>query len=483
MSPYNKKYIETLKKSLFPIARETDSLDWKMDLSPKKERLRCHLSAFANLTSGGILVFGVDEGKCKGVTAKQANEILEVVTNLSRDGLSPAVNLKSEVIEYEGVFLLFIEVLESEEKPVCLRGKSIEETYIRSTGTTRKANKGEIKNLILRSKTPDFEKRPALSGILASEIGDLIYIKEYFQLLKKEVPTVLNNALLEMTRDNILIQTEEKYQITNLGALLFAKDLKNFPNLANKGTRILVYEESGKTKAIKDRQAQLGYAIGLPRLLKYIMDLLPVSETVQKAVRVEVKLYPELALRELLANALIHQDLEAVGTQPRIEIFNDRLEISNPGRSLIEPLRMIDGCQSRNEKLASMMNRLGYCEERGKGIDEVILEIEKFQLPPPEFIQSDSHTKVILYSKRKLTQMSKTDRIRACFQHCSLRYVFHKETNNQSIRERFGISEANKSQASRIIKDTIQAGYIEQEDPTSKSKKYLTYVPFWARSK
>jgi ATP-dependent DNA helicase RecG len=76
--------------------------------------------------------------------------------------------------------------------------------------------------------------------------------------------------------------------------------------------------------------------------------------------------------------------------------------------------------------------------------------------------------------------MDKNDKIRACYQHCCLRYVLREPMNNQSLRQRFQIEEHNYSTASRIIKDTMQAELIKVKDEESKSRKFVTYLPFWA---
>ena len=71
-----------------------------------------------------------------------------------------------------------------------------------------------------------------------------------------------------------------------------------------------------------------------------------------------------------------------------IEIFSDRMEITNPGEPLIDTLRFIDAPpRSRNEDLAAMMRRMKICEEGGTGIDKVISEVEIYQLPPPDLRQ------------------------------------------------------------------------------------------------
>ncbi|MFY9621714.1 MAG: ATP-binding protein [Pyrinomonadaceae bacterium] len=192
-------------------------------------------------------------------------------------------------------------------------------------------------------------------------------------------------------------------------------------------------------------------------------------------------MYPERAIRELVANAMIHQDFGISGTGPMVEIFDDRLEISNPGIPLIDPLRFIDHApRSRNEILADLMRRLGICEERGSGFDKVVFEAEVFQLPAPDIRLDSTHTRVILFAHQKLSEMDRKDKVRSCYQHCALLYVSNKRMTNSTLRSRFNISEEEYFVASRIIRDTLNARLIKPEDPESKSRKHARYVPFWA---
>ncbi len=191
--------------------------------------------------------------------------------------------------------------------------------------------------------------------------------------------------------------------------------------------------------------------------------------------------YPEIAIRELAANALIHQDFNIGGTGPMIEIFTDRIEITNPGAPLIDTQRFLDlPPQSRNDKLASFMRRVNICEERGSGIVKVFFHVEVFQLPAPDFTVTDAHTKAVLFAYKEFAKMSKADRIRACYQHAGLQAVSNTQMTNASLRKRFSISDKNYAMASRVIKDTLSMGLIRQYDPDNKSKKHAKYVPFWA---
>ena len=151
------------------------------------------------------------------------------------------------------------------------------------------------------------------------------------------------------------------------------------------------------------------------------------------------------------------------------------------GEPLMATDRFVDTPpRSRNEALASLMRRVGICEERGSGIDRAIESIEVYQLPAPKFIRGDDYTRVIMYAHIPLTKMSKDDRIRACYQHTCLHYVSNQSVNNQSVRKRFNISKNNYPIASRIISETIDAGFIKLSDPDNASRKFATYIPVWA---
>ena len=198
-------------------------------------------------------------------------------------------------------------------------------------------------------------------------------------------------------------------------------------------------------------------------------------------MRREARVYPELAVRELVANAIIHQDLTPQGVSPTVEIFTDRMEITNPGRPLIDPLRFIDEPpKSRNEALAAFMRRVNICEERGSGIDKVIFQAEVHQLPPPEFRVTEHATIAILYAPRQLRGMDRSDRVRACYQHAALQHVSGQAMTNASLRKRLGIDEKNYAMASRVIAEAIAEGLIRPKDAASTSKKHASYVPFWA---
>ncbi len=185
------------------------------------------------------------------------------------------------------------------------------------------------------------------------------------------------------------------------------------------------------------------------------MAQLPQNEVVEEALRREQKLVPEIVIRELVANALVHQDFKIQGASVMVEIYSNRVEISSPGEPIIPIERFIDGYQSRNERLADLARRMGVCEEKSSGIDQVVGAVEFFQLPAPDFTTTHGRTVVIVHGPQPFEAMSRADRIRACFQHATLKHVVQEYMTNRSLRERFGLTEDKSAVISQVIAAAI----------------------------
>ncbi|WP_281863986.1 ATP-binding protein [Planomicrobium okeanokoites] len=266
----------------------------------------------------------------------------------------------------------------------------------------------------------------------------------------------------------------------NLGAILFANNLSEFPNLKRKSVRVIVYAGKGKLETIREAEGNKGYAVGFEGLINFIDNLLPRNEVIKKALRQEVLIYPELSVRELVANAIVHQDFSITGTGPMIEIFENRMEITNPGIPLVNVERFLDSPpRSRNESLASFLRRVGVCEERGSGFDKVVAQTETYQLPPPTVEVLDNHTKVTLYAPKSFSNMEQDERIHACYLHACLKYVMKEHLTNGTLRSRFGLEDSQNSVVSRLIRDSVNAGRIKPLKPDT-APRHMKYIPFWA---
>ena len=328
---------------------------------------------------------------------------------------------------------------------------------------------------------PNWLEEHAATGLIAEEIYDLLHIERFFELIKLPYPTDLDAAIARLESDSLIdVDGDRTYAIRRVGAILLARKLALFPDLERKATRVVVYNGTSKLDPKLERYAARGYAVGFQNLVKFIGEQLPQNEVIENAIRKEVKLVPDSVIRELLANALIHQDLGISGTSVMVEIYSDRVEISNPGTPAIPADRFIDGCQSRNEHLAMMMRRMGICEEKGSGIDRVVSTAELLQLPAPDFRSGYQSTIVTIFGPKDFDDMGRDDRTRACYQHSALKYVMSQHMTNQSLRERFNLPESKSAIVSQIISGTIEAGLIRPDEKVGGSRKFARYLPFWA---
>ncbi len=483
---------KNLRGLLFRLADlpyETEWVEFKKD-NDAPEEIGEYISAISNSAAlhgkeNGFIAWGVADGTHELVgtafrprSARVGNEELE--SWLSRL-LTPRIDFRIHELALGGSQFVIFEVPAASHTPV--RFKDTE--WIRVGSYKKKLRDFPEKERALwasfSEKTP-FEQDIAQDFVPGSDVLSLLDYPAYFDLTSQPLPEDRKGILAKLVSEKfILPRGGEFYGITNLGAILLAKDLHGFEPLQRKAVRVVVYKGASRVEAQREQMGRRGYAPGFSGLIDFINLFVPQNEVIGQALRTDVHMYPEIAIRELVANALIHQDFSLTGTGPMVEIFSDRIEITNPGIPLIDTQRFLDAPpQSRNDRVASFMRRVNICEERGSGIDKVVHWVEAFQLPAPDFSVSHQHTKAILFAYKTLSQMSRADRVRACYQHAALQHVSNHQMTNATLRDRFSISPQNYSIASRIIAETIEAGLIRPHDPENRSKKHARYVPFWA---
>lgn len=475
-------------ESLLSLPNETEWVEFKHNKADPNE-IGEYLSALSNSAGllskeAGYIVWGIEDKsrRISGTTFKPRQQKLgnEELENWLAIHLHPRVNFTIHEFDYKGNSIVIFEVQPCQHTPVRFK----EAEWIRSGSYKKKLKDFPEKErmLWLQLAQLPFEKGVAQRDVTADDVLSLIDYPAYFDLTAQNLPADKNGIIERLATEKIIARKDtDCFDVTNLGAILFAKHLSDFESLARKAVRVIIYKGNNRVETMKEQIGTKGYAVGFGGLIAYINDQLPRNEQLGQALRKEVRMYPEVAVRELVANAIIHQDFAMRGDSPLVEIFADRIEIINSGHPLVDTLRFIDEPpQSRNEDVAAFMRRLNICEERGSGIDKVVFNIELFQLPAPEFTVTENHTKAILYSYKTLSAMDKKDRVRACYQHACLQHVSNKQLTNSSLRKRFSIEDHNYPMASRIIAETVEADLIKPYDPESTSRKHAKYIPFWA---
>lgn len=477
---WKERALTLLKDSLEPVPSELNEIDWKSGLSDKSERLAQHISAFANYPYGGMLVYGVnDDGSLFSLTKDKIDEIVKKLGNIAYHNLSNNIQIQHAVLEYNGENLLFIFIPEEQVKPVHLRGKDTSASYYRSGGQTLKMSPKQVQMLIAKSMGLSFEENIAREGLSKNEVLKLLDYQTLFQLLDKNIPSSTDSVISKLSEMGYCVKKNSQWSITNLGAILFARSLSDFPSLSGREVVVRKYIGQNNRQLHFEQRGVYGYAVGFEGLVDFIMrntgtEVIDVSRNITPS-------YPRVAIREFVANALIHQDFAIDGSPITIEIFSNRLVITNPGAPLNNITRLLDlPPRSRNEKLAQSMLLLNICERRGSGVDRAIEAVEKMLLPPVKFQALDDYTRVSLFHQKPLVEMTKQEKIIACYQHACLMWENNEAINNQSVRNRFGLNKNQSSIASRILADAVEMKLIKAADEGSASKKFSAYVPFYA---
>lgn len=480
------EYLVSLVRELCKLPRETEWVEFKVDDAEPRE-IGEYLSALANSAAlvgkaFAYLVWGVADVNHAVVgtrfvpgAVRVGNEELE---NWLLRLLEPKINFYFFDTIVDGRPVVVLEIERSSRHPLRFHG----EEFIR-VGSYKKKLKDfpEKERDLWRifDRTP-FEAGIAKERVLDDEVLRHLDYPAYFDLLGRPLPTNRDGILEALASDNMIVECQAGgWNITNLGAILFAKRLEDFRSLRRKAMRVIQYRGTSRVETLREQVGTKGYACGFEGLIGFINARLPANEMIERALRRTAPIFPELAVRELVANALIHQDFFVTGAGPMVEMFDDRIEITNPGAPLVDTQRLVDTPpRSRNEALASFMRRIGVCEERGSGWDKVVFQTELYQLPAP-LVEAGDNTRVVLFAPRPLTKMDRSDRVRAVYLHACLRYVNRGYLTNSSVRTRFGIEQQNSATASRLIKEAVEAEAILPDNPDAPPK-LMRYIPFWA---
>lgn len=353
---------------------EGKTLEFKQDLSSPQNILKT-IVAFAN-TSGGTILIGItDENRAIQGILKPFDEE-ERLTNLIADNIEPKLIPNIEIISWKNKYLIRIEVYPSANIPHFLRKQGEENgVYIRLGSTTRLADKLIIAELKRAATQQSFDEIPKPEYSL-NDI-DFEAIKELFSPKRQLLQRDLENL-------KILNSYQKKLVPTIGGILLFGKNREQiFPN-----AWIQCAKFRGTEK--KDLLDQLDIHTHLPIAISQAIDFLKkhamLEGNIQNIHREDRWNIPMEALREGIVNAIVHADYSLQGITIKIALFDDRIEISNPGLFVngITLDDIYDGVSKiRNRVLARVFKELGLIEQWGTGFTKIRHACKTYRLPNP----------------------------------------------------------------------------------------------------
>ncbi|MDR1936877.1 MAG: putative DNA binding domain-containing protein [Tannerellaceae bacterium] len=269
----------------------------------------------------GYIVFGVEDTThiIKGTTFRgkshkaKGNEDLE---HWLATRLNPRIDFTIHEFDYDGQRHISLFVIPATKvQPV----EFINQAYIRVGSITRKLNDFPEKQAkIWRKTVVPFEKEIAKDSLQASDISKYLSTETYFDLMKLPYPSTQQGVIDKFLEEGLIVKNHGCYAITKLGAITFAKNLRDFESVERKSPRVIVYKGKSKVETIREQSGSKGYAIGFDGLVTWINSQLPANEEIGKVLRTESRMYPEIAIRELVANGFNSSRFE------RKRISNDR---------------------------------------------------------------------------------------------------------------------------------------------------------------
>lgn len=479
--------LDILVNELCKLPNETGWVEFKHNnWSP--EMIGEDISALAN---GAVLadrhnaymIWGIDDSthdiigtNVRLKSEKKGNQELE---NWLRYLLSKNANFEFHSVEIDGIHVELIVIARAEGTPVSFQKVD----FIRSGSYTKKLIEFPVLQTQLWGKLrhQQFEETCAKSSLRLQDAMRLLDYESYFTNMRIPMPDSLEECAHYLLEEELLVKQDDGfYSITNLGAILFAKKLSAFGRLGRKAIRVVQYDKQNRLTILKEETLEEGYAISFEKAVKVVNMLLPSKENLNVVQRSSISAFPLPAIREAIANACVHQDLYVTGTGVVIELFDNRVEVTNPGTPLVDVMRIIDNPpKSRNEKLASLMRRLGMCEELGRGWDRMVISCELEHIPAPRIQIYQDDTKVTMFSHLDFTSMQVEDKIWSTYLHACLKYIEGDGATNSSLRERFGLKPTSSASISRLIKEALEKKMLKPIDAET-GQRYMKYIPRWA---
>lgn len=466
---------------------EGDWYDFKLN-NANPDEIGEYVSALSNAATlcghnNGYLIWGVSDDAHELVgttfnpsTTRKGNEELE---NYLSHMCTPSLALRFFRLQIDGKWYVILQIPKARIRPTSFAGK----VSIRIGSNSHLLSKYPEKEMKLWSAMASscFENDYVKEELDNEEILQYLDISPYYTRKKIPLPTSREEIIDTFKKERFLgICDSGKLAITNLGALLFAKDLYDFPLLSDKAIRVIRYEGKSRVQARGETEFHQGYAVMFDEIIRFLFASQSQHEEIN-IERVSKNAFPAVVLRETLANIMVHQDLLDRSFNPMIELFEESIVASNPGKLLVDVSRIIDTVPvCRNETLARSMRQLRLIEDRGSGFDRIEESLAQYGFPSARVLTDELSTRIILSSTQDFSRLSEEDALNTIYSYCCYSYINQdKPMNNAFFRERFGLKEKDAPVMSRLLTEATNKKLLKLK-ADSTGMRNRSYLPYWA---
>lgn len=400
--------VEAVQQSRF----EGSEIELKAAHRGLPRRLYETLSAFANRTNGGVIILGLDEQQdftAVGVSNPQ-QRLAELGDMASQ--MIPPLRLSPIVVSVDDKPIMVVEVPECDyrRKPCHFGPAGLNSgSYIRVGNSNRRMSDYEIFTYVSAHGQSTYDKESVSTA--TPEDLDEEKVKHYLSQIKREQPRLWRRLRLEeksfheqLQALSLVIQTEEGLRPTLAGLLVFGVwPQKHFPSLTVTFVHYPGTEPGTKgprgERFLDNRKFEGRLDETVDDAVKRVVASMRHGTLIEGVFHRTVLEYPEEAVREAIANAIAHRDYSprALGSQVRIEMYADRLEIITPG-GLYGPVNednLEEELATRNELLMRLLEETGVVENRGSGIPMMIAVMREAHLEPPQFRDTRASFRVV----------------------------------------------------------------------------------------
>lgn len=446
---------------------EYNFLDFKLDLSEKNDRLKEHINAFGNLERGGCFVFGVDRYIPVGVRGEW-DAIIQKMTSLAATSQEPRLNVDVFPLEANGIQLLCIHILPGNSKPVFIKSRSPlggQACFKRSGSSTIAMSVQEIKDLLVNTEEYYFDK----SSVREAKIDELDFNKISEFLPKFDKMDYKNSKNIAMLMDySILTGMTNSPQVTVAGWLCFAEQPQEKREFRNAYIEFQIFKGIARDVPVKKYEIKGNLSAQIEQSIQLLQQNSWLIPKIQGSKREDVAAYPEVVLREVVTNSIVHRDYRKMHQPVKIAMFSNRIEIENPGNLMpgLTIFNLVHKRDWRNPLLAELMKKFGFGDMDGQGIDRLYAATLSIKVPPPIFNNQENSFTVILSAPKNYEEFNPDEKRLMIY----ILAIMHDTLDNESIRNAFGIS---SEKASTLIKTMVADKVLQASGPSRKYAKYI----------
>jgi len=408
------------------------------------------------------------ERLCSRGLQQDWDSLIQKVTHIAKDTQEPSLRLDVFGLEIEGKKLLCIHVLPSASKPVFIKDRAPlggTACFKRSGASTVSMSIQEIKDLLVRSTENYYDEsvveEAQLQGLNFHKLASLLP-----QLVTKENLSPKNIAILMDYR--LLTGIKNDPKITTAGWLCFANQPQEIRQFRNAYIEFQIFQGVSRDVPIRKYEIKGSLPEQIEQGVKLLQQNMWSVPKIQGLKREDVPAYQDVALREVIANSVVHRDYRKMHQPVKIAMFTNRIEVENPGGLMpgLTIFNLVHKRDWRNPLLAELMKKFGFGEMDGQGIDRLYAATLSIKVPPPVFIDHRNSFTVILSAPKIFEEFTPEEKRLMIIILC----IMHETIDNESVRNCFGIS---REKAGTLIKSMVASKVLEAN---AISRKYAKYV-------